>query len=144
MRPTPDTKYVAETKMQFAAAASQQSSRRGGRDHSQGDVAALRARIMSSSLLERTRSLHEDLEVLEKAMAKEVGDPSTRKLGRQDQIARNQARDSERGRNQETPGARSPRAPALTSRARDASQAVATCTASANLKGGSTVAFKIA
>ena len=81
---------------------------------------------MSSSLLERTRSLHEDLEVLEKAMAKEVGDPSTRKLGRQDQIARNQARDSERGRNQETPGARSPRAPALTSRARDASQAVAT------------------
>jgi len=45
---------------------------------------------MASSLLEQTRSLHEDLEVLERAMTKELGDPSTAKLKRPDQIARDQ------------------------------------------------------
>lgn len=45
---------------------------------------------MSSSLLEQTRSLHEDLEVLERAMYRELGDPSTAKLRRADEIARDQ------------------------------------------------------
>ena len=45
---------------------------------------------MASSLLERARSLHEDIEVLEGAMYKELGDPSTTKLKRADQIAREQ------------------------------------------------------
>ena len=45
---------------------------------------------MSSTILEQTRALHEDLEVLEKAMYKELGDPSTAKLRRADEIARDQ------------------------------------------------------
>jgi len=43
-----------------------------------------------ASLLERSRGLHEDLEVLERAMYRELGDPSTIKLKRTDQIARDQ------------------------------------------------------
>ena len=47
---------------------------------------------MSASLLERSRGLHEDLEVLERAMYRELGDPSAGKLKRADQIARDQVR----------------------------------------------------
>jgi hypothetical protein len=47
---------------------------------------------MSASLLERGRGLHEDLEVLERAMYRELGDPSAGKLKRADQIARDQVR----------------------------------------------------
>ena len=49
---------------------------------------------MAASLLERTRGMHEDLEVLERAMYRELGDPSTAKLKRPDQIARDQVRGS--------------------------------------------------
>ena len=42
------------------------------------------------SLLEQARSLHEELEVLERAMYKELGDPSTTKLKRADEVARDQ------------------------------------------------------
>jgi len=45
---------------------------------------------MSSTLLEQARSLHEDLEVLEKAMYKELGDVSTATKRRADEIARDQ------------------------------------------------------
>jgi splicing factor 3A subunit 3 len=45
---------------------------------------------MSSTYVERTRSLHEELEILERAMYTELGDPSTVKLKRPDQIARDQ------------------------------------------------------
>lgn len=47
---------------------------------------------MASSILEQTRSLHEELEVLERAMYKELGDPSTAKLKRADEVARDQVR----------------------------------------------------
>ena len=45
---------------------------------------------MASTLLEQTRALHEDLEVLEQAMYKELGDPSTVRMRRADEIARDQ------------------------------------------------------
>ena len=45
---------------------------------------------MSSTLLEQTRALHEDLEVFEKAMYKELGNPSLTKMRRADEIARDQ------------------------------------------------------
>ena len=40
--------------------------------------------------LERARGLHEDLELLEKAMTKELGDPANEKLKRADEVARDQ------------------------------------------------------
>ena len=45
---------------------------------------------MSGSLLEQARALHEDLEVLERAMYVELGDPATQRLKRVDAIARDQ------------------------------------------------------
>ena len=45
---------------------------------------------MASTLLERARSLHEELEILERAMFTELGDPAAVKLKRPDQIARDQ------------------------------------------------------
>ena len=45
-----------------------------------------------ASSLERARSLHEELEVLERSMYTELGDPSSVRLKRQDQIARDQVR----------------------------------------------------
>ena len=45
---------------------------------------------MASSLLEQSRALHEDLELLERAMYRELGDPSTAKMRRADEIARDQ------------------------------------------------------
>ena len=45
---------------------------------------------MSTTHLERARGLHEDLELLEKAMTKELGDPANEKLKRADEVARDQ------------------------------------------------------
>ena len=45
---------------------------------------------MASTTLELTRTLHEELETLERAMYKELGDPSTAKLKKPDQVARDQ------------------------------------------------------
>lgn len=45
---------------------------------------------MGSTLLEQTRSLHEDLEVLERAMVKELADASAAKMKRADEVARDQ------------------------------------------------------
>lgn len=45
---------------------------------------------MSGSLLEQTRSLHEDMELLERAMFQELGDPASANLKRVDTIARDQ------------------------------------------------------
>ena len=45
---------------------------------------------MASNLVEQSRALHEDLEILEQAMYRELGDASTMKLKRADEIARDQ------------------------------------------------------
>jgi len=45
---------------------------------------------MSGTLLEQARNLHEDLEILEKAMYRELGDPATAHLKRVDEVARDQ------------------------------------------------------
>ena len=45
---------------------------------------------MASTLLEQTRALHEDIEILEKAMYSELGDVSGTKLKRADEVARDQ------------------------------------------------------
>ncbi|KAL3898355.1 MAG: hypothetical protein SGPRY_012857 [Prymnesium sp.] len=45
---------------------------------------------MSSTLLERARTLHEELEVLERTMYSELGDPASSKLKRADEVARDQ------------------------------------------------------
>ena len=53
-------------------------------------VEAVEESQMSSSLLEQTRSLHEDIEVVERAMYQELGDPANSKLKRVDTVARDQ------------------------------------------------------
>ena len=45
---------------------------------------------MSSTLIEQSRALHEDLEILETAMYRELGEASSSKLTRPDEIARDQ------------------------------------------------------
>jgi splicing factor 3A subunit 3 len=45
---------------------------------------------MSGQLLEQARALHEDLEILERSMYRELGDPATQRLKRVDTIARDQ------------------------------------------------------
>ncbi|KAL1498662.1 hypothetical protein AB1Y20_013975 [Prymnesium parvum] len=45
---------------------------------------------MSSTLLERARTLHEELELLERAMYTELGDPAAARLKRADEVARDQ------------------------------------------------------
>ena len=45
---------------------------------------------MSGTLLEQARSLHEDMELLERAMYSELGDPANANLKRVDAIARDQ------------------------------------------------------
>eukprot|EP00965_Chrysotila_dentata_P253945 6211529-Pleurochrysis_carterae.AAC.1 len=47
-------------------------------------------RVCAMSVLEQTRVLHEELEVLERAMMQELGDPSNARLKRVDEIARDQ------------------------------------------------------
>ena len=43
------------------------------------------------SLLEQARALHEDIEIIERAVYTELGDPSATKLKRVEEIARDQA-----------------------------------------------------
>ena len=45
---------------------------------------------MASTVLEQTRALHEDIEILEKTMYGELGDASATKLKRADEVARDQ------------------------------------------------------
>mmetsp|Transcript_9869 Transcript_9869/g.19951 ORF Transcript_9869/g.19951 Transcript_9869/m.19951 type:complete len:530 (+) Transcript_9869:90-1679(+) len=45
---------------------------------------------MASTILEQTRALHEDIEILEKTMYSELGDASATKLKRADEVARDQ------------------------------------------------------
>jgi len=45
---------------------------------------------MASTVLEQTRALHEDIEILEKTMYSELGDASATKLKRADEVARDQ------------------------------------------------------
>ena len=60
----------------------QYSSRRAGY--------STRAAAMASTVLEQTRALHEDIEILEKTMYGELGDASATKLKRADEVARDQ------------------------------------------------------
>ena len=63
------------------------------------------------SLLERTRMLHEEVEVIERAMYQELGDPATAKLKRVDAVARDQVDPSPRTRRPSVPAPPRPRRP---------------------------------